>query len=208
MNKMKQEELDLLIENHNKYIKALQNNETDGKKLMLDRIDFSNNNLSKLNFVDVYITDSIFNDTVLDGVNFGGAKIYDCKLNNMTFKNVNFGKAEFDFSYIKDSSFEDCFFTKVSSNQTLFENLYFKSCKINDVFSNSKINYIHFENCDFNGVEFWKCIVQGLQFTNSNFDVDDMIRKINKGTLDEPVIVDGEEAVNTFKEYSTGYTKS
>lgn len=204
IKKIGQNELDLLISDHNKYIDSAQKNELEGNRLILDEIDFSNNNLSKLNFVDVYITDSIFNNIVFENINFWGAKLYGCKLNDITFRNVNFGKAELDFSHIVNSTFDNCTLIKVSSNETYFENLYFKSCKIDDVFSNSKINNIQFEECDFNGVEFWECIINNLKFINSKFDVNNIIKKINKGTLEQPIIVNGNEAIKIFKERCTG----
>src|SRR5699024_8839693 len=142
MKQLKQKELDLLIDNHNKYIEALQNDESAGKKLILDEVDFSNNDLSKLNFVDVYITSSNF--------------------------------------------------TKINSNETYFQDLNFNNCTMDDVFSNSKASHIQFENCIFNGIEFWECIISNLTFISSYFHTD-MISKLNKGSLDEPIIVDGKE---------------
>jgi len=202
MKKLKQKELDVLIDNHNKYIEALQNDESAGKKLILDEVDFSNNDLSKLNFVGVYITSSYFKSTILENVNFGGAKLYDCKFRNMTFKNVNFGKTELDFSLLRDSTFESCTLVKVNSNETYFQDLNFNNCTIDDVFSNSKIDQIRFENCKFNEIEFWECIISNLTFISSNFHTD-MISKVNKGTFDEPTIVKGKEAVDIFKSNSS-----
>src|SRR5699024_8760741 len=107
MKQLKQKELDLLIDNHNKYIEALQNDE------------------SKLNFVDVYITRSNFKNAILENVNLGGAKFYECTFSNMTFRNVNFGKTVLDFSLLTDSTFDNCSFTKINSNETYFQDLNF-----------------------------------------------------------------------------------
>lgn len=204
MKQLKQKELDLLIDNHNKYIEALQNDESAGKKLILDEVDFSNNDLSKLNFVDVYITSSNFKNAILENVNLGGAKFYECTFSNMTFRNVNFGKTVLDFSLLTDSTFDNCSFTKINSNETYFQDLNFNNCTMDDVFSNSKASHIQFENCIFNGIEFWECIISNLTFISSYFHTD-MISKLNKGSLDEPIIVDGKEAISIFKSNSSGY---
>ncbi|UAC49981.1 pentapeptide repeat-containing protein [Bacillus aquiflavi] len=177
-------------------------NDKEGKRLILDEIDFSSNNLSQLNFVDVYITDSIFCNTVFENTNFGGAKLYGCEFNNITFKNVNFGKVELDASKIVNSIFDNCTLIKVSSNETLFGNLCFQHCKLDDVFSNSIVKNILFEECDFNGIEFWECIISSLKFKKSKFKVTDMKKNINKGTLERPVIINGDEAISFFKERS------
>lgn len=83
MKKIEQKELDLLINDHNEYLDSVQKNDSKGNRLILDEIDFSDTNLSRLRFTDVYITDSIFDNTVFEDVNFGGAKLFNCKLNNI-----------------------------------------------------------------------------------------------------------------------------
>lgn len=202
MKKIEQKELDLLINNHNLYMNSIHKNNTEGKRLILDAIDFSNNNLSQLNFVDVFITDSIFENLIFKNTNFGGAKLYGCKFNNISFKNVNFGKTELDYSIIINSTLDNCTLIKVSSNETFFENLCFQNCKLGDVFSNSVIKNILFEECIFNGVEFWECIINNITFKKSEFKITDNIKNINKGSLEQPIIINGDEAINYFKEYS------
>ncbi len=63
---------------------------------------------------------------------------------------------------------------------------------------------MEFENCEINGVEFWECIINNLKFLNSEFDVNDSIKKINIGTLEQPIIVNGNEAVKLFKGAAEG----
>lgn len=202
--KIEQKELDLLISDHNKYIDSAQKNELEGKRLILDEIDFSQNDLSRLNFVNVYITGCIFHNMVFENINFGGAKLYDCNLSNITFRNINFGKAVLDFSHIEHSTFENCTLRKINSNETKFEKIYFNSCKLDDVFAYSVLNDVEYENCEINGVEFWECIINNLKFINSEFDVNDSIKKINIGTLEQPIIVNGNEAVKLFKGAAEG----
>src|SRR5699024_3834641 len=137
-------------------------------------------------------------------VNLGGAKFYDCTFSNMTFRNVDFGKTVLDFSLLTDSTFDNCSFTKINSNETYFQDLNFNNYTMDDVFSNSKASDIQFENCVFNEIEFWKCIISNLTFISSNFHTD-MISKVNKGTFDNPVIVNGKEAISIFKSNSSGY---
>ncbi len=124
-----------------------------------------------------------------------------CEFNNVTFKNVNFGKTELDYSKILTSTFVNCTLIKISSNESHFEDLHFQNCKLVDAFSNSKINNILFEEYDFNGVEFWECIISNLKFKNSNFYTIDSIKNINIGSLEQPIIISGDEAIHFFKEH-------
>ncbi|MGD7006908.1 pentapeptide repeat-containing protein [Metabacillus sp. 84] len=204
MEKIEQSELDSLINDHNKYIDSVQRNELEGNRLILDGIDFSNNNLSELNFLDVYITDSFFKNHVFENTNFGGAKLYGCKLNHIVFRKANLGKAEMNYSHVADCAFEKSDLIKVNSFETYFENVNFTSCIIDDFFSNSKINQVQFEDCKFGGVEFWECVTNNIKFKNHPFNANDHIKRINKGTLEQPIFVDGNEAIKVFIESCNG----
>lgn len=202
MKRIEQKKLDLLIKNHNLYMDSINKMNINGKKLILDEIDFSDNDLSQLNFVDVHITDSIFKNTIFNNVNFGGSKLYSCEFNNVTFKNTNFGKTQLDSSTIINSTFNNCTLVKVNSNDAFFKDLCFENCKLHDVFSYSIVKNILFEECEFNGAEFWECIISNLEFRNSRFEIVDVIKRINKGTLEQPLIINGDEAIEFFKDIS------
>src|SRR5699024_10166164 len=105
-------------------------------------------------------------------------------------------------SLLTDSTFDNCSFTKINSNETYFQNLNFNNCTMDDVFSNSKASHIQFENCIFNGIEFWQCIISHIKFIRRDFH-SDMIRKVNKCSIDETIIVDGKEAISIFKSNSS-----
>ena len=48
MKKINQAELDIFIMNHNLYLKTLTDANKKGKKMILDEVDFTDNDLSKL----------------------------------------------------------------------------------------------------------------------------------------------------------------
>lgn len=60
MKTISQIELNMLIEKHNRYLMTITDKKKDGDRLILDEIDFTNNDLSNLDFMDIYITDSFF----------------------------------------------------------------------------------------------------------------------------------------------------
>ena len=55
MKTISQIELNMLIEKHNRYLMTITDKKKDGDRLILDEIDFTNNDLSNLDFMDIYI---------------------------------------------------------------------------------------------------------------------------------------------------------
>ena len=135
MKKIHQTELNSLIQNHNIYIETLTDIKKRGKKLVLDEVDFTDNDLSSLNFADTYITSSLFKSHIFKSNNFGDAKLYDCTFENVIFENCNLGKTIFDYSQITKSKFYMCNLLNLETIETCFEEILLNKCLINDAFS-------------------------------------------------------------------------
>src|SRR5699024_992157 len=110
----------------------------------------------------------------------------------------NFGKTVLDFSLLTDSTFDNCSFTKINSNETYFQDLNFNNCTMDDVFSNSKASNIQFENCIFNGIEFWEYIIINITYIRRDFHTN-MISKMKKCCIEEPNIVNGKDTISNIK---------
>ncbi len=201
MKLINQIKLNKLIEEHNSYIETIKSKELRGKKLILDDIDFKDNILSELNFLETYISSSYFGNKTLENINFGGAKLYDCIFENITFINCDFGRTVLDYAKIINSKFINCNFNNLETIETQFEKIILEHCNINSMFSDCVVKDGKFINCIFYSIDFWQCILKNLKIypLKNPFNVKEIIKKINIGTLETPIYIQNEEAVEYFK---------
>lgn len=204
MKKINQTELNMLIQNHNLYLNTLTDQNKKGQRLILDEVDFTDNDLSNLDFVETYITSSLFKSNVFNNTNFGGAELYDCIFKDIIFQNCNFGKTTFDYAMLIDSKLINCNLINLETLETQFEKLLFKNCIINSAFSNCIVKNVDFVECRFVSTEFWQCVIESLKFSSKKKDLDliKLIKEINTGTIERPTFINGEEAVEYFKSKS------
>lgn len=201
MKTIDQIELNMLIENHNTYLKTITDTNKKGKRLVLDAVDFTNNDLSSLNFVDIYITSSVFNSQVFENINLGDAKLYSCGFKDVVFKNCDFGKTTLDYTRIIDSKFFNCNLIDLETVESDFEGLFFNKCSFDGAFSNCMIKSTVFEECTFVSTEFWRCAIKNLKVCDKNgeWDLKRIIREVNIGTVENPLFVKGSQAIKYFE---------
>lgn len=196
MKKINQTDLNILIENHNLYLKSITDTNSKGQRLILDGVDFTNNDLSKLNFVDVYVTSSLFTSQMLQNANFGGSELYDCSFTNVVFDKCNFGKTILNYSVIAESKFLKCNLVEIETLECNFEKLLFNNCSLSGAFSNCTIKNAIFEECTFNYPEFWKCVIENSKIVNyDELDLKNIISNVNIGTIEEPIFVENQDAL-------------
>ena len=205
MKKINQIELDKFIQNHNLYLKEITNVNKKGKRLVINEVDFTDNDLSKLDFVETYITNSLFKSKVFEDVNFGGAELYDCIFEDVIFRNCNFGKTVFNYTQIMQSKFLNCNLIELETIETCFEKLIFQNCDINGAFSDCIVKNVRFEECVFYSTEFWQCILEKLTFFSRKkiLDVKKIIKELNIGTIENPILINGQEAIKYFENKCT-----
>jgi len=87
MKKINQTQLNIFIQNHNLYLNTITDQNKKGERLILDEVDFTDNDLSNLDFVETYITSSLFKGNVFKNTNFGGAELHDCIFKDIEFEN-------------------------------------------------------------------------------------------------------------------------
>ncbi len=186
MKLINQIKLNKLIEEHNSYIETIKSKELRGKKLILDDIDFKDNILSELNFLETYISSSYFGNKTLE---------------NITFINCDFGRTVLDYAKIINSKFINCNFNNLETIETQFEKIILEHCNINSMFSDCVVKDGKFINCIFYSIDFWQCILKNLKIypLKNPFNVKEIIKKINIGTLETPIYIQNEEAVEYFK---------
>lgn len=201
MKKINQTQLNIFIQNHNLYLNTISDQNKKGERLILDEIDFTDNDLSNLDFVETYITSSLFNGNVFKNTNFGGAELYDCFFKDIEFENCNFGKTTFNYTKFLSSKFINCNLIDLETLETQFEELLFENCFINSAFSNCIVKDVDFKDCTFASTEFWQCIIESLKFFMKKKDLDiiKLIKEINTGTIERPTFIKDQEAVEYFK---------
>lgn len=201
MKKINQKELDILIQNHNLYLNTLIDQDKKGQKLILDEVDFTDNDLSNLNFVETYITSSLFKGNVFKNTNFGGAELYDCIFKDIVFEKCNLGKTIFNYAVLTNSKFSNCNLINLETLETQFEDLSFEKCVVNSAFSNCIVKNVIFEECSFVSTEFWQCIIESLKFSfiKKELDIPKLIKEINIGTIERPTFINGDKAVEYFR---------
>ncbi len=201
MKTISQIELNMLIEKHNRYLMTITDKKKDGDRLILDEIDFTNNDLSNLDFMDIYITDSFFSSQIFENKNMGDAKLYSCIFENVVFKNCNLGKTVLDYARIVNSKFINCNLIELETLESSFEKVLFHNCTFDGAFSDCSIKNIVFEDCAIAFTEFWKCSVENLKVSNktNQWDLRKFIQEINIGTVTNPKFIRNSEAIEYFR---------
>ncbi|ETT46689.1 hypothetical protein C162_19569 [Paenibacillus sp. FSL R7-269] len=201
MKKINQTELNILIQDHNLYLNTITDQIEKGQRLILDEVDFTDNDLSDLDFVETYITSSLFKGKVFNNTNFGGAELYDCIFIDTLFENCNLGKTALDYAIITSSKFSNCNFISLETYEAQFENSSFKDCLINSAFSSCIVKDVVFEECNFVSTDFWRCVVENLKISSKKKDIDllRLIKEINIGTFEMPNLINAESAIEYFK---------
>lgn len=171
MRKITQEELNKIMEEHRQWLR----NKGNGKRAVLDCVDFSELDISFINFQGAILTNSVFSNmvftsTIFDSADLTGADFSKTKMTNISFSNslyfneTNFNKINFKNAMIEDSrlnsSFMDCNF----ANSRIYHSIIAKSdfyssnfsdaniinCKlVNNVFTDSNLNNTNFEYSNF-----------------------------------------------------------
>ncbi len=202
MKKINQAELDIFIMNHNLYLKTLTDANKKGKKMILDEVDFTDNDLSKLDFTEINISSSLFKFKMFQNVNFADAALYDCTFVDTVFKNCNFGKSIFSYTKFINVTFQNCDFVDLETLDTQFIEVIFHNCRLDGAFSNCVIKQSKFEECTINSTEFWQCIIEDITIfsTNKSLNLEKYVRELNVGTMEKPIFMKGSEALNYFKD--------
>lgn len=169
------------------------------KAFIIDKIDFSKNNLSYTLFENIQAN---FNGIALDfnRADFRGSKFINCRFNNnnfdrsdlidcyiedVTFNKVNFGMSLIKNNYIsrvlffknnyndlsvQETTFVDCNFDETHINWTLF-NCVFKNCTFkNTAFDHSAIDSNLFIDCCFIKCNMAECHMENIKFQSCILD--------------------------------------
>lgn len=193
-----QEELEHLIDDHNLYMDTIGKK---GKKLILEDIDFTGNDLSRLDFYGVFIVSSLFDNHTFKDKSFGRAELYSCIFKNTTFENCNLRKTVLSYVNVINCKFNNCNLLVLDTFETRFIDCLFEKCNMNGAFRHCLLKNIVFKECSFIPFDFWQSIIENVQFSNHELlDIPNMIENLNAGTFLRPQYLKGIDAVNHFKE--------
>lgn len=134
--------------------------EVDFSKYDLNNSFFLGVKFLNCNFDNVYLSDSNFGGSIIDGCEFRNNVLKKASWDDMRFEKVNVKLLEafrttFLYGMFIDTNFEECNFEKCSFSESMLKNVYFTGCTISDTdFRNCKFKNVHFRKCKFINVKF------------------------------------------------------
>jgi uncharacterized protein YjbI with pentapeptide repeats len=144
--------------------------------------DFSNTDLSDINFLECEFRDCNLSLARLTRTSFRKAKFINCKLLGLHFDDCN--------NLIITFEFEGCTLDLSSFYKLKLKNTRFKNSKINDAdFTETDLRNSSFDNCDLQKTVFENTNLEGVDFrTAFNYSIDPESNRIKKAKFSVPWI--------------------
>lgn len=165
-----------------------------GERLGLDEIDLRDIDLTKFEIYQSYITECIF-----DGMNLNNKKMYSSCLCSSSFKSGNLEHADFyksDVSYVDFTSAyaKGSRFAKSECVDTIFVQADLtESILVNSLFNEADFRGAKLKDIDISFSSFKGVLLKGTDLTGIKGIEEAFIESINLGTLENAVILEGEE---------------
>jgi uncharacterized protein YjbI with pentapeptide repeats len=144
--------------------------------------DFSNSDLSDINFLECQFRECNLSLAALTRTSFREAKFINCKLLGLHFNDCN--------NLIITFEFEGCTLDLSSFYKLKLKNTRFKNSKINDAdFTETDLSNSSFDNCDLQKTVFENTNLEGVDFrTAFNYSIDPEANRIKKAKFSVPSI--------------------
>lgn len=201
LNKLNDKELRILFNEHKTY---LETQGKLGKKMALEDIDFTGNDLCDAYFEDAYIAGCHFYKNNFINVNFDGSQIYDTKFMEVNFDRVSFVKSIIEYCLIDKANIKSSKIFRVDTQNTVITNSIMEDCVLYECFNYIELKNITFKNIDFSNIRFWQTAIEGLIFENVTcFNEENVIKSLNMGALNDLKVITGEKAIDFFYQNTT-----
>ena len=144
--------------------------------------DFSNSDLSDINFLECEFRDCNLSLARLTQTSFREAKFINCKLLGLHFNDCN--------DLIITFEFDGCTLDLSSFYKLKLKKTIFKNSKMIDVdFTETDISNSSFDNCDLQKTVFINTNLEGVDFrTSFNYSIDPELNRIKKAKFSIPWI--------------------
>ncbi|GGI11633.1 pentapeptide repeat-containing protein [Gottfriedia solisilvae] len=193
-------EIILKLESHRLWIETIGE---QGEKLGIDEIDLRGFNLSQYPIDQAYITACVF-----DGMNLNHKDISSSLLCSSTFISANLEGADFcksNISYVDftDANIKDARLADTECIKTVFVKADLSDANlVAGLFDKTDFSNTILINADIRLATFEGVLLNGAKLTGIRGIEEAFIKSINIGTLEQPVILIGEEARNWLKDNS------
>ena len=175
-----------------------------GTQLVLDEVDLQGIVTKEHHWDQSYLTCCLMQSSVLIEVDFYASEIHSCEFQNSTLNRGCFVKSNVSYS-----KFSGCQFDHVDLKKAFFASSEFRlalidACLLWGVgFVDCDMSQCVFKNCDFEGIYFDNDCFGDCCFINVTNVDKAYYSRINVGSLEQPVMLEGEEAIRWIKERVT-----
>ncbi|MBQ8035359.1 MAG: pentapeptide repeat-containing protein [Proteobacteria bacterium] len=167
-----------------------------GTQLVLDEVDLEGGVTKEHHWDQSYLTCCLMRSSVLNEVDFYASEIHSCEFQNSSLSGVCFVKANVSYS-----NFSGCQFDHVDYKRAFFDSSEFRMASIDSClmwgvgFVDCDMSQCVFKNCDFDGIYFDNDCFGECRFINVTNVDKAYYSRINVGTMEQPVMLEGEEAI-------------
>lgn len=179
---------------HSLYVKSLGR---EGIKLILDEANFEKSKLENTDLTEASLTECVFDEMNIKGTDFFRTELYSSSFKKTNIISVNFAKAKADFVSFKQAKIDKTNFLKADLPESDFSFSIIKdSSFIASDLRETDFSHATLTKADFEFANIEETIFKDVVFKNIiNLDKA-MVESINIGSLEEPVILEKEEACN------------
>jgi uncharacterized protein YjbI with pentapeptide repeats len=144
--------------------------------------NFSNVDLSDVNFTDCEFIDCNLSSAKIIQTTFGDVQFKDCKMLGLHFENCN----EFIFS----AKFDNCILNLCSFYKRKMKKTNFAGCSLHEVdFTEADLSESGFDKCDLKDAKFENTMLEKADLrTAFNYSIDPELNKIKKGKFSFPSV--------------------
>ncbi|WP_152392598.1 pentapeptide repeat-containing protein [Paenibacillus guangzhouensis] len=189
------------LESHRLWVETIGK---QGGKLGIDEIDLRDMDLTKYMLDQAYITECIFDGMYLQGKDFHSSVLCSSSFKTTNLLNTDFYRADLSYADFSDANLENARLAKADCSETLFSkanlanaNLMACSLYLTD-FRNAILTNANISSASFKGT-----LLKGAELSGITGIEDALIKSINIGTSENPIILEDEEAARWLKNTST-----
>lgn len=148
-----------------------------------------------------YLTCCSMRSVLVSKADFYAADIHSCGFHNSIFRGVCFVKANVSYSGFGGCKFEHVDYKKAYFDSSNFSASTFESCHLGGAsFMDCNLSRCVFKNCDFDGIYLDNACLSGCRFINIINVEKAVFLKIIVGSLEQPVMLEGADAIRWIKE--------
>lgn len=191
-------EIIIAIQNHKLWVDSLgkKGEKVDFENTMIEKIENQNLNLSQGSFIEC-----TFRKMAIDCWDFYATMLCSSIFNELLMTSCIFVNADLIYTQFYNTKIHMTNFSKADLSNSIFENVEVENCKfINSLLDNNIFKNVHFKNIDFTGALIENIFFDELSTLKNIKGLDEAhIKSINIGTLENPIYLENQEALQWIK---------